>query len=112
MSKADRRLGGARRAQVAQAVLMQAMLGVLLLGLAILYRGDQKRMLLCIAAAIVPAAWAYAMWDAQARDARIRAAGAWTKGSDDRLKRRTYTILGVSVALWLALSVAILVFVR
>lgn len=109
MSKADRRLSGARRVQVAQAALMQGMLVVLLLGLALLNRNDARTALLCLAFAIVPAAWGFAIWDAQKRDAAARAAGAWTKAGDDALKRRTYAILAGSMVLAVALAAAIYV---
>lgn len=104
MSKADRRLAGARRLQVAQAALLQGMLVVLLLGLAFVYRDDLEAALLCLAFAIVPAAWGFAIWDAQKRDAAARANGTWTREADEVLKRRTYGILATSMVVAVGLA--------
>lgn len=109
MSKADRRLAGAQRLQVAQAALMQGLLVVLLLGLALFYRDDLQTALLCVVFALVPAAWGFAIWDAQKRDAAARAAGTWSRAGDDALKRRTYGIL--ATALVVAVGLAAMVYV-
>lgn len=107
MSKADRRLAGARRMQVAQAALMQGLLVIILLGLAVVYRADLQTALLCVVFAIVPAAWGLAIWDAQKRDASARASGTWTKASDEALKRRTYGILATAMVVAVGLAAAV-----
>ena len=98
-----------RRMRVAQALVMQGGLAVILLGLAAFARQDPRSMALYLATLVVPLGWGYAFWSAHQREEAARREGSWSKASDEKERKRTFGILGAIVVVWVALAILIFV---
>lgn len=98
---------GVRRARVAQAMVMQAGLGVIILIMTWLSRGDTRTVALYLSALVVPAAWAYAFWTGHRREEAAREERRWTPELAKKERTRAIGILAGAVALWLAIAVSI-----
>ena len=101
------KLAGVRRARVAQAMVMQAGLAVIILIMTWLSLGDTRSVALYLSALVVPAAWAYAFWTGHRREEAARDARRWTPELAKKERNRAVGILAGAVALWLAIAVTI-----
>lgn len=93
--------------RVVQALVMQAGLVVILLGLAWFQRRDARSAWLYLATLLVPIGWGYAFWSAHQREERARREGTWSRAFDAVEKKRTLGTLGALIVVWVALAMAI-----
>lgn len=99
---------GARRARVAQALVTQGGLALIILGLAIFAASGTRSRALYFATLLVPIGWGYAFWSAHQREEKARRAGAWSKEIASKESKRSFAILGAIVGAWIVVAALIL----
>lgn len=109
MSKRD--LGASqRRFRAAYMLFMQGVIVVALAMLAWFGRGDTRSLLLFGATLVMPIGWGYAVWTAWQREEAARREGRFDLAFAKQERKRGTAIMGVTMALWVALLVAIFAF--
>lgn len=89
---------------------MQAGLAALLLVMVAFNWRDTQSLLLFGSTLIIPVGWGWVFWRAYQRDEAARDAGTWTPEIDRAERKRTFSTLGILFAVWLAIAVAVMLF--
>lgn len=101
------REAGTRKARVAQALVMQGGLIVILLALAWFERNDRQSLLLYLSTLVIPVGWGYAFWSAHQWEESARREGRWTREADAAQRKKTFGLMGGLVVVWVALAMLV-----
>ena len=99
---------GPRRFRVMQALIMQGVIAIVLLGLVWFQRANQASVLLYLATLVIPIGWGYTFWSAWQRDEAARRDGRATKEFLAAEAKRTKSWLGAIMLAWIVLAAIVL----
>lgn len=106
--KADRD-AGPRRFRVMQALIMQGVIAIVLVGLMWFQRAQRGSVLLYLATLVIPIGWAYTFWSAWQRDEAARREGRASKEFLAAEAKRTKSFLGAIMLAWIVLAAIVLI---